>query len=740
MAAPTSSRVSIFAKLHRLLIRPAVFAWMVVLGLSLAVPSISSVTVHGAAPDIRIEPTSLAFVPVTNKHIYVELDWMVAAGHSHKPSQAVIDGIVQTFAREGFTITIDVSNAIPEQAVIDITNAPSTSASVVGIKNAYFNHAGDSRYFYSIWAHNYSYQGVFTTSSGIADLPGNTHVISLGSFSDQTGTMSNQIGTFVHEFGHNLGQLHGGADNANYKPNYISIMNYFYQLSGVGPSLVALGFANTGSGFNTFGYSHGFLPSLNEGALDENVGIGLGRAVDWNCDNVIQSLVSKDIQWSNRCGAGNAGLSILTDYDNWSSINGFVNAGMGMTPPQFTGGPSQLCITPAEDAPIRDAVEGLRAQGVLPPEDTLIEPPSLQLGAAGDFFDVTNDGSATLTVTGMSLDTPASWITWEPQAFSLAPGQSQRVHVYVDFAAMPAGQSSRRLLVASNDPDENPYPNGVYITTGLPTPVDINGDGFADLLFESTSGSLNAWYMNGLTRIGGAFLTPNSIDPNLLVVGVRDFTGDNKADLLLQNQQTGSVVFYKMDHEIKVGEQAIPMAPNTPWRIVATGDLNNDGSADIVWENFGAGQFYVWFMKPTLGWLGYGGSRGEFSGDYLRISPQTIVSLGATTVRIVGTGDVNSDGLTDILLQDEPSGLLIAWIMNGTTVAGAVNLSPAAVNPAWKVRAVADYNGDRRPDLLFQNPSTGGLYLWFLDGVTLSSSGYLSSPAVNPIWQVVGPR
>jgi hypothetical protein len=78
--------------------------------------------------------------------------------------------------------------------------------------------------------------------------------------------------------------------------------------------------------------------------------------------------------------------------------------------------------------------------------------------------------------------------------------------------------------------------------------------------------------------------------------------------------------------------------------------------------------------------------------------------------------------------------------MNGTTVAGAVNLSPAAVNPAWKVRAVADYNGDRRPDLLFQNPSTGGLYLWFLDGVTLSSSGYLSSPAVNPIWQVVGPR
>jgi hypothetical protein len=145
-------------------------------------------------------------------------------------------------------------------------------------------------------------------------------------------------------------------------------------------------------------------------------------------------------------------------------------------------------------------------------------------------------------------------------------------------------------------------------------------------------------------------------------------------------------------------------------------------------------------MKPSFGSLGYAGSRGDFSGDYLRTSPQTIVSFGATTIRIVGTGDVNSDGLTDILLQDDASGALFAWLMNGTTVGGVMSLSPSAVNPAWKVRAVADYNGDQRPDLLFQNPSTGALYLWLMNGVTLGSSGYLSSPAVNPIWQVVGPR
>jgi hypothetical protein len=62
------------------------------------------------------------------------------------------------------------------------------------------------------------------------------------------------------------------------------------------------------------------------------------------------------------------------------------------------------------------------------------------------------------------------------------------------------------------------------------------------------------------------------------------------------------------------------------------------------------------------------------------------------------------------------------------------------VNPAWKVRAVADYNNDQRPDLLFQDPSTGALYLWLMNGLTLGYNGYLSSPAVNPAWQVVGPR
>jgi hypothetical protein len=228
------------------------------------------------APDVRIEPLTLAFNAAATTPIYVEIDWMEDGTHSHRPSQAVIDRIVQTFARAGFTIHIDVSNAVPHQQAVDVKGSPGSSPEVQAIMAQHFDHSGDSRYHYSLWAHNFSLNGNFTTSSGIADLPGRVHLVTLGSFTGQVGTFSNQVGLFIHELGHNLNQRHGGADNAHYKPNYLSVMNYHYTLEGIGPVLLARGFANTASGFDDFSYSHGLMPVLDEPSLDEGFGAGLG--------------------------------------------------------------------------------------------------------------------------------------------------------------------------------------------------------------------------------------------------------------------------------------------------------------------------------------------------------------------------------------------------------------------------------------------------------------------------------
>ena len=86
-------------------------------------------------------------------------------------------------------------------------------------------------------------------------------------------------------------------------------------------------------------------------------------------------------------------------------------------------------------------------------------------------FTIYNDGGSTLQVSSMALDSPGAWISWSPSApFTVAAGSSQQVTVSVDFGLAPSGQSTRRILVSSDDPDESPYPGGVDIVVSGGSP------------------------------------------------------------------------------------------------------------------------------------------------------------------------------------------------------------------------------------------------------------------------------
>src|SRR5205085_12275404 len=82
----------------------------------------------------------------------------------------------------------------------------------------------------------------------------------------------------------------GGGDGVNFKPNYVSVMNYAFQLDGFGPG-------------GTMDYSATALAQLDELHLNEPAGIGDGPftipftcpsgvpgsgtgnvAIDWSCD------------------------------------------------------------------------------------------------------------------------------------------------------------------------------------------------------------------------------------------------------------------------------------------------------------------------------------------------------------------------------------------------------------------------------------------------------------------------
>ena len=53
----------------------------------------------------------------------------------------------------------------------------------------------------------------------------------------------------------------------------------------------------------------------------------------------------------------------------------------------------------------------------------------------------------------------------------------------------------------------------------------------------------------------------------------------------------------------------------------------------------------------------------------------------------------------------------------------------------------ADFNGDQHPDVVFRDTTTGALYIWFLNGVNVTSQGYFNGGLpVDLKWQLVGAK
>ncbi len=166
----------------------------------------------------------------------------------------------------------------------------------------------------------------------------------------------------MHELGHNLSLRHGGGDDVNFKPNYLSIMNYAFQLEGLIHGGVA----------GAFDYSRSTLGALTETSLNEPVGLGAAASgygtrhfcagagyvvaanadgpIDWNCNGDNTNVgVAYDVN-----NSGSA-ADTLTGFDDWTSV-------------KFKGGAIGLAgITP--DLPVETELELLTvelAQQIVP--------------------------------------------------------------------------------------------------------------------------------------------------------------------------------------------------------------------------------------------------------------------------------------------------------------------------------------------------------------------------------------
>jgi hypothetical protein len=105
--------------------------------------------------------------------------------------------------------------------------------------------------------------------------------------------------------------------------------------------------------------------------------------------------------------------------------------------------------------------------------------------------------------------------------------------------------------------------------------------------------------------------------------------------------------------------------------------------------------------------------------------------------RVVGAGDFDADGNSDYVFE-HTDGTLAVWFMKGTTMVQASLLAPSNTgDPGFRVRAVADFNRDGQPDLLFQHLD-GTLVAWLMAGTTMAQASLLqpSQTGVSE-WRVV---
>ncbi len=282
---------------------------------------------------LRVDPCRI--------NVLVQLDYMVPASgaYTHKPLQQALDIVTSAFDSApvpavsnclyagfprksgGINLVFDVKNAIPQQDVLNFTHSEPQSFDT--LKAAYMDPNRAHYFHYGLFVQDMI---AGSSVSGVGETFGSNFIVSIGRWTNSVGTVFEQAGTLMHELGHNLGLEHGGSDDANFKPNYLSVMNYEHQVVGIVTKTPTGNVAR-------FDYSEQALSALNESSLDEWSSLSntndytrwvcpdhhttkidlVSNNPDWDCDGQLRTGVSSDVNNDTMIGT-------LTGFNDWANL------------------------------------------------------------------------------------------------------------------------------------------------------------------------------------------------------------------------------------------------------------------------------------------------------------------------------------------------------------------------------------------------------------------------------------
>jgi hypothetical protein len=282
---------------------------------------------------------------------------------------------------------------------------------------------------------------------------------------------------------------------------------------------------------------------------------------------------------------------------------------------------------------------------------------------------------------------------------------------------------------------------------------DFNGDGRQDvLIFDSGTGALYVYVTaSGISGVAGnvnvdvaesGLLT--TLPAGVSVKGVGDFNNDGRADVLVQDA-SGNLPVLVSDASVAAGSPvALDAAltgfivqPPAGFEVLGAADANDDGNADVYVID-GGGIVFTYITSATEG--------GEPSLDGT-VGGSPIGLPAGWTMSVVG--DLNGDGLSDMMASNTASTGTGNQIYNfitapgGITVDAAASGNPGEVPTGWGCCGAGNLTtGNASNDFAVVNESgsPGAIYVYALDddGVTVNVGTSAASVVLPAGWDIAG--